>query len=170
MRVNFISSREAGETRTIYTWSNNVGIMQGIDTNDIINELLGSLLHDYQEKLKTIKGSDFVFESVDWLDYKIHRVRLKRDGSYIKYPKWFENKKATINPKNENNDECFRWSIICALHYNDIMIKEFENISEKVKYEDKGFLLHKKKTGKNLNKIINQLLLMSYFHQKIVKK
>ena len=24
------------------------------------------------------------------------------------------------------------------------MIKEFENISEKVKYEDKGFLLHKK--------------------------
>ena len=65
VRVNFISSREAGETRTIYMWSNNVGIMQGIDTNDIINELLGSLLHDYQEKLKTIKGSDFVFESVD---------------------------------------------------------------------------------------------------------
>ena len=65
MRVNFISSKDTGETRTIYTSSNNVSIMQGIDTNDIINELLGSLLHDYQEKLKTIKGSDLAFESVD---------------------------------------------------------------------------------------------------------
>ena len=87
MRVNFISSRDTGETRTIYTWSNNVSIMQGIDTNYIINEIFGSLLHDYQEKLKTIKGSDFVFESVDRLDYKLHRVRLKRGGSYIKPPK-----------------------------------------------------------------------------------
>ena len=99
MRVNFISSRDTGETRTIYTWSNNVRIMQGIDTNYIINEIFGSLLHDYQEKLKTIKGSDFVFESVDRLDYKLHRVRLKRGGSYIKSPKLLENKKATINPK-----------------------------------------------------------------------
>ena len=41
-----------------------------------------------------IKGSDFVFESVDLLDYKLHRVRLKRGGSYIKSPKWLENKKS----------------------------------------------------------------------------
>ena len=69
MRVNFISSKDTGETRTIYTWSNNVSIMQGKDTNDIIKELFESFLHDYQEKLKTIKGSDFVFESVDLIDY-----------------------------------------------------------------------------------------------------
>ena len=144
MRVNFISSRDTGETRTIYTWSNNVRIMQGIDTNYIINEIFGSLLHDYQEKLKTIKGSDFVFESVDRLDYKLHRVRLKRGGSYIKSPKWLENKKATINPKNENDDECLRWSIICALNYNEIMKKEFENIFEKIKHKDKGFSLHER--------------------------
>ena len=47
MRVNLIFSKDTGETRTIYTWSNNVSIMQGIDTTDIINELIGSLLHDY---------------------------------------------------------------------------------------------------------------------------
>ena len=80
--------------------------MQGIDTNDVIKELFESFLHDYQEKLKTIKGSDFVFKSVDQLDYKLHRVCLKRGGSYTKSPKWLENKKATINPKNENDDEC----------------------------------------------------------------
>ena len=68
-------------------WSNNVSIMQGRDASDILKELFESFLHDYQEKLKTIKGSDFVFESVDRLDYKLHRVRLKRGGSYIKPPK-----------------------------------------------------------------------------------
>ena len=89
MHVNFISSRDTGEIRTIYTWSNNVSIMQGIDTNDIIKELFEALLHDYQEKLRTIKGSDFVFESVDLIDYKLYRVRLKRGESYIK---WLESK------------------------------------------------------------------------------
>ena len=128
MRVNFISSRDTGEIRTYYVWSDNVGIMQGNDTYDIIKEIF--------EELKSIKESDFVFESLDRLDYKLHRVRLKRGGSYIKFPKWLENKKATVNPKNENDDECFRWPIIFALHYNDIMKKEFENIFDKIKYED----------------------------------
>ena len=75
---------------------------------EYIKELFESFSHDYQEKLKTIKGSDFVFESVDLMDYKLHRVRLNRGGSYIKSPKWLENKKAVINPKNENDDECLR--------------------------------------------------------------
>ena len=144
MHVNFISSRDTGETRIYYVWSDNVSIMQGIDTNDIIKELFESFLHDYQEKLKTIKGSDFVFESVDLIDYKLHRVRFNRCGSCIKSSKWLENKKAVINLKNENDDECLRWSIICALIYNDIMKKEFENIFEKIKHEDKDFSLHKR--------------------------
>ena len=105
MRVNFISSKDTGETRTIYVWSDNVSIMQGNDTDDIIRELFRSFLHNYQEELKIIKGSDFVFESVELMDYKLHRVRLRRGGSYIKSPEWLANKRATINPKNQNDDE-----------------------------------------------------------------
>ena len=62
------------------------------------------------------------------MDYKLHIVCLNRGGSYIKSLEWLENKKATTNPKNENDDECLGWSTICALNYNDIMKKEFENI------------------------------------------
>ena len=58
-------------------------------------------MNNYQKELKIIKGSDFVFESVNLFDYKLHRVRVKRGGSYIKSRKWLENKKAVINPKNE---------------------------------------------------------------------
>ena len=42
MRVNFISSKDTGETRTFYVWSDNVKIMWGSDTDDIITELFGS--------------------------------------------------------------------------------------------------------------------------------
>ena len=97
------------------------------------------------------------------MDYKLHRVRLNRGGSYIKSPKWLENKKAVINPKNENDDECLRWSIICALNYNEIMKKEFENIFEKIKHEDKDFSLHKKdwKTFEQNNKSVALNVLFS---------
>ena len=84
MHVNFISSRDTGGTRTYYVRSDNVSIMQGSDTNDIIKESFRFFLHNYQEELKMIKVSDFVFESVDLMDYKLHRVLLNRDGSYKK--------------------------------------------------------------------------------------
>ena len=35
MHVSFISSRDTGETRIYYVWSDNVSIMQGKDTDDI---------------------------------------------------------------------------------------------------------------------------------------
>ena len=128
MRVNSISSEDTGETRTIYVWSNNESIMSGRDTDDIIRKPFRSFFHNYQEELKIMKGSNFVFKRVELMGYKLHRVRLRRGGSYIKSPEWLANKKATTNPENKNDDECLRWSTISALNYNEIMKKEFENI------------------------------------------
>ena len=102
--------------------------MWGSNTDDIIRELFRSFLHNYREELKIIKGSEFIFETVELMDYKLHRVRLRGGGSYIKFPKWLLNKKATINRKKKNDDECLRWSTVSALNYNEVMKKEFENI------------------------------------------
>ena len=142
MRVNFISSKDTGETRTIYVWSDNASITRRSDTDYIIRELFRSFLRNYQEELKILKGSNFVFESVELMDYKLHRVRLRRGGSYIKSPEWLSRKGATINPENKNDDECLRWSTISALNYNEITKKEFENIFKKIKHEYKDFSLH----------------------------
>ena len=65
-------------------------------------------LHNYQGELKMIKGSDCVFESVDLMDYKLHRVRLRRGGPYIKSSECLFHKGATINSTNKNDDECLR--------------------------------------------------------------
>ena len=43
--VNFISFRDTGETRIYFVRSDNVSIMQGSDTNDIIREIFRSFLH-----------------------------------------------------------------------------------------------------------------------------
>ena len=42
--------------------------MQGHNTDDIIREIFLSFLHNYQEELKIIKRSNFVFESIDLVD------------------------------------------------------------------------------------------------------
>ena len=144
MNVNFISSKDTGETRTIYVWSDNVKTMWGSDTDDIIKKLFRSFLHNFQEKLKIISGSEFNFENGELMSYKFNRIRLRRGGSYIKSPKWLANKRATISPKNENDNECLRWSTTFALNYNEITKKEFENIFKKTKDEDMDFLFHQR--------------------------
>ena len=63
-----------------------------------------------------MKGSNFIFESVDLLYYHLHKISLKRGKSYIKCPEWLRNKEATINPKN-NNDNCFQYALTIALNH-----------------------------------------------------
>ena len=104
MHVNFISSNDTGEILTIFVLSDNEDIRLGNETGDIIKGLINSFLNNYQkEEIILRNGSNFVFESVDLLSYHIHKTSLKRGNSYIKSPEWVGNKKATINPKNEDD-------------------------------------------------------------------
>ena len=41
-RVNLISSKDTGETHTIYVWSDNKKVMWGSDTDNIIRKFFGS--------------------------------------------------------------------------------------------------------------------------------
>ena len=66
----------------------------------LLEKILDLLYVIIKRGLKIIKGSDFVFESVELVDYKFHRVRLRRGGSYVKSTEWL----AIINPKNKNDD------------------------------------------------------------------
>ena len=120
MHVNFVSSKDTEETRTIFVWSDNEEIRLGNETDDIVKGLLNSFLNNYQnEEIILRNGSNFVFESVDLLSYHIHKTSLKRGKSYIKSPEWVLNKRATINPKNKDN-KCFQYSITVALNHQNI--------------------------------------------------
>ena len=124
MLVNFISSKDTEETLTIYVWSDNRSIMWGSDTDDIIREIFRSFLHNYQKEEEIISGSEFNFESVELMDYKLHKIRLRRGGSYKKSPEWLLYKRAIINPKNKMDDKCFQYSLTLELSYNEIKKKK----------------------------------------------
>ena len=120
MQIIFVSSLDDNEIHIMHTKSDNIETMSGTETNDVTNELLKSLLRRYQEGVETkMKGSNFVFESVDLLQYILHKISLNRGGSHIDSPKWIKNKEAAINPKNEDN-ECFKHATIAALNYGRI--------------------------------------------------
>ena len=63
-----------------------------------------------------MRGSEFVFDNVDSLSCKLHKISLNRGGSYIDSPKWLKNKKTAINPKN-NDDKCFQYAITVSLNH-----------------------------------------------------
>ena len=100
MHVNFISSNDTGEIRTIFVLSDNKEIRSGNETSDIIQGLLNFFLTNYQNEEAILRnGSNFVFESVGLLSCHLHKISLRRGRSYIKSPEWVLNKRATINPK-----------------------------------------------------------------------
>ena len=106
MSINFISSNDSDETHNLHTKSNNIEIMMGNDADEIIDELCESLLRKYQEGLEESmgRGSNLIFDSVNLLYYHLQKISLKRGESYIGSPEWLKNKKATINPKHNDDN------------------------------------------------------------------
>ena len=99
MATNFISSKGFDDTHTMHTKSDNIKIMMGSETDEIIKELSKSLLQRYQEGLEeSMKGSEFIFDSVDVLYYNLNKVSLNRGGSCIDSPELL--KKYKINNKS----------------------------------------------------------------------
>ena len=68
---------------------------------------------------KSIKGSDLIFDCVNLLHYKCHRISLKRGGSYIDSLDWIKNKKATTNLLNDD-DKDFQYTATVALNHEEI--------------------------------------------------
>ena len=130
MQNSCISTRNFEETCTIYSASEPVEIFMGSDTEDVIDTLFNTILQRFQQAQETSndKGSEFIPESVELLYYHFQKIDIRRAESYIMSPDWIASKKATINPKNEKDNECFKWSIIAGLNYNKIKEKELKQI------------------------------------------
>ena len=121
MLINFIFSKEhSDETRIMPTRCDNIEITMGSETDEIIEELFKSLQQRYQKGLEeSMDGSDFTFDGLIALYYDLNTVILSRGESYIDSPEWLKNKKATVNPKN-NDDNCFQYDLTAALKHEQI--------------------------------------------------
>ena len=99
MKINFVSSKDFGEIHIMHTKNDDTDVLMGSETNDIVKEHFQSLLQKYQEELEeTMRGSEFIFDSVNLLYYHIRKISLKRGRSYQK--------------NNDNN--CFQYALTVA--------------------------------------------------------
>ena len=77
----------------------------------LLKNFLYLFLQKYQEGLEEgMKGSEIVFDNVDLLYYKYHKINLNRSGPYIDSQEWLKNKQPTVNPKTRDG-KCFQYAI-----------------------------------------------------------
>ena len=148
--ISFVSLKpDSDETRLMYTRSDAEEFMNGSETEEIIESLYRSLLQKYQDNLnEKMRGSDFIFNGINYLSYDFHRVSISKGGSYIESPKWLKDKKSTINQKN-NDYKCFQYATTLALNFNKInkdpqRISKIKPFIENYNWNDINFPANKK--------------------------
>ena len=57
-----------------------------------------------------MKGSEFDYD---------HKINLNRGGPYKYLLDFIKNKKATINPINKKDNECFQYTVTVALNHEE---------------------------------------------------
>ena len=86
-----------------------------------MGEIASAMIEHMQQQIENpaLRDSKFVFDGVMHLDIDFHRLNLTRGSSYIPLSDWLAKKKAIINPKNSDM-ECFKWSVIAAMRWEEI--------------------------------------------------
>ena len=119
--IYFVSQKpDYNEIRIMYTRSIPEEIIIGCEIEEVAENLIMQLLQKYQDNLQNkMKGSDFIFNGINYLYYDLNRITISKGRSYIESPKWLMDKKCTINQKNTDN-KCFQYAATLALNFNNI--------------------------------------------------
>ena len=81
------------------------------DLDQIVGEMIANM--KFQIENPALLNSRLAFDETLYLDINFHQLNLARGSSYLPLPERIAKKKAVINPQNEDQ-ECFKWSIITA--------------------------------------------------------
>ena len=100
-----------------------------------------------------MKGSEFMFNSIDSLYYNLNKITLSRGGSHIDSPEWLKNKKATINLQNKKDDRCSEYAVTVALNNQNIKnnperISKIKPFIDKYNWKEIDFPSHNKDSKK----------------------
>ena len=158
--ISFVLQKpDSNEIRIMYTRSTPEEIIICCETEEVTEKLIMQLLQKYLDNLQNkMKGSDFIFNGINYLYYDLNRITISKGGSYIESPKWLKDKKCTINQKNTDN-ECFQYATSLALSLIKLIktLKEYQKLNPLLIIIIGMILifLQLKKIGINLKLIIN---------------
>ena len=121
VEISFVSQKpESDQNHVMYTRSTPEEFMIGSETEEVAEKRFMSILQKYQDNLQNnMKGSDFIFNGINYLYYDLNRITISKGGSYIESPKWLKDKKCVVNQKNYDN-KCFQYAATLALNFNNI--------------------------------------------------
>ena len=176
VEISFVSQEPGSdENRVMYIRSAPEEFMIGSETEEVAEKLFVSILQNYQDNLQNkMKGSDFIFNGINYLYYDLNRITISKSGSYIESPKWLKDKKCVVNQKN-NDNKCFQYAATLALNFNNIdrnpqRISKIKPFINNYKWNDINFPATKKDWNKfevNNKNIALNILYVPYNTKKI---
>ena len=105
-------------------------VYRGSETDQIVAGMIDNM--KFQIENPALLNSRFVFDEFLYLDANFHQLNLTRGSSYLPLPDWLARKKAIVNPHN-NDEECFKWSVIAA---ENAGMKDPQRVSNLKKFMD----------------------------------
>ena len=105
-------------------------VYRGSEMDQIVDGMITNM--KFQIENPALLNSRFVFDEFLYLDVNFHQLNLTRGSSYLPLPDWLVRKKAIVNPHNDN-EECFKWSVIAA---EKVGMKDPQRVSNLRKFTD----------------------------------
>ena len=105
-------------------------VYRGSETDQIVDGMIANM--KFQIENPVVLNSRFVFDEFLYLDVNFHQMNLTRGSSYLPLPDWLVRKKTIVNPHN-NDEECFKWSVITA---EKVGMKDPQRVSTLRKFTD----------------------------------
>ena len=129
--IRFVRDDEEGQERVELAFNSLMtSVYRGSEPDQIVDGMITNM--KFQLENPALLNSRFVFDEFLYLDVNFHQLNLTRGSSYLPIPDWLAGKKAIVN-SNNNDDECFKWSVIAA---ENAGMKDPQRISNLRKFTD----------------------------------
>lgn len=81
-----------------------------------------------------VEGSGFTLSKIIKLIVQIFKYEPLRGSSFIELPSGLKNKRSIINLENKNDNECFKWAILAALHSDEVRARNKNKVNDVESY------------------------------------
>ena len=129
--IRFVKDDEEGQERIELAFNSLMtSVYRGSEMDQIVDGMIANM--KFQIENPALLNSRFVFDEFLYLDANFHQLNLTRGSSYLPLPDWLASKKAIVNPHNDD-EECFKWSVIAA---ENVGMKDLKRVSNLRKFMD----------------------------------
>jgi len=123
------------EERVVHFMNSKMNIMHNTSEFDEIYSRIHGEINQIIEIFEE-HGSGWKVKRILGSDVRIAKYRTLRGGCFIEIPSYLQQKRAIINVRN-NDTQCFKWSFLSIMHYNDVNSKHRNRVSSYRKFESK---------------------------------